>query len=277
MPNKDLIKIRTVHPLLTLIGLWLWACQPPKTNHPGIALSFDDHFIKEWHALRPLLKKHQAKVTFFITCPQPLFTEEIQMLRELSSDGHEIGFHGTIHGKSTELIEHLGPKAYKETELNPGLSYLHQAGFHPTAYAHPGGNHNARVDSVLFASGFRILRDVSLAERSWQGFKLYHISPKYLSTIYYDFKGKRLVDALLIDTSVNLSYEELKEALQKARQDGTTILLFGHKPLDSHKKPNEYGFDINQLEEILNLANELSLPFYTMSELPKLSDHIVYP
>ncbi len=192
---------------------------PPK--HPeraGVALSFDDHFLKEWVELIPLFKKYNAKVTFFINCPDSLSAEDITLLKHLQEEGHEIGYHGTIHGVSTRMIQDLGVEGYLNTEIRPGLSYLRKAGFTPTSYAHPGGNHNARVDSVLLASGFRILRDVALAERRYKGFRLYHIPPKYLPQIYYGFDQERVVDALLIDYSTNLSSQEMKDVLEKAKE-----------------------------------------------------------
>ncbi|OZI06919.1 polysaccharide deacetylase [Siphonobacter sp. BAB-5385] len=241
------------------------------TQHPeraGIALSFDDRFFSDWMALRPLLNQYQAKVTFYVNCPDSLTNEEVRILKTLQQDGHEIGFHGTIHGISTEMIQNLGVEGYLNTEIRPGISYLQQAGFHPTSYAHPGGNHNARVDSVLEASGFRILRDVALAERSYKGFRLYHLSPQWLPQIYYDFDQQRSVDALLFDTSANLSVAELRSALVRAKTRGKAVLLFGHQPFFSPPKPEQYGFDVQVLRQMLQTADSLHLKFYRMSDLP---------
>ncbi|MDR6196442.1 polysaccharide deacetylase family protein [Siphonobacter sp. SORGH_AS_0500] len=264
------------HKLLVffLLLISLFGCDtPPK--HPeraGVALSFDDHFLKEWAALIPLFRKYNAQVTFFINCPDSLSAEDISLLRQLQNEGHEIGYHGTIHGVSTQMIQDLGVEGYLNTEIRPGLSYLNKAGFYPTSYAHPGGNHNTRVDSVLLTSGFQILRDVALAERHYKGFKLYHIPPRYLPQIYYDFDQERVVDALLIDYSANLSQEEMKDALVKAKEKGKAVLLFGHEPLSAPPTATQYGFDISFMEKILATAQELNLKFYRMSDLPNVKD-----
>jgi len=258
-----------------LLALFLFSgsffsCQQKSANSEkaGIAISFDDHFIDEWYALRPLFQKYNAHVTFFITCPDSLTNDEISKIKQLQKDGHEIGFHGTIHGNATAMIESLGPQKYIETELEPGLRHLAETGIKPTSYAHPGGNHNDRADSVLLANGFKILRDVAQAERKLFGIPVYHFAPRIMNWIYYSFNHEQIVDALMIDEGTNISKEEIKEALKKAKDTNTALMLFGHKPL--YKKPanGEYGFSVTFLETILKEAKAQNLKFYTMSELP---------
>jgi peptidoglycan-N-acetylglucosamine deacetylase len=60
-----------------IAGAFLGCGSPSgKPGAGGIALSFDDHFIKEWYELRPLFQKYNAKATFFITCPDSLNAEK---------------------------------------------------------------------------------------------------------------------------------------------------------------------------------------------------------
>ncbi|QRR03114.1 polysaccharide deacetylase family protein [Dyadobacter sandarakinus] len=256
---------------ISLAGM-LFSCQPAiDRQNAGVAISFDDQFIHEWHSLRPLFRKYGARATFFVTCGDTLTREQVIKLQELENDGHEIGFHGSIHGKSTELINALGPAKYAEQELSPGLGYLAAAGFHPRSYAHPGGNHNAQVDSVLFSKGFSILRDVAVSKRRLFGFQWYAVAPRLIRSIFYHFDQQKEVNALLIDTDQQLSGAEIAEAIQAASENGDALLLFGHKPL--HKKPQagEYGFDVALLEAILKEAARQQVKFYTMSELPGIS------
>ena len=233
----------------------------------GMAISFDDHFINEWYALRPLFKKYDAKVTFFVTCGDSLTSDEAFKLKELRKDGHEIGFHGTLHGVSTMMIEDLGPQKYKEAELSPGIAFMKQAGFNPTSYAHPGGNHNERVDSVLLASGFKILRDVAIANRKYRGVPLYSLAPRVMNWIYYPFTKEKNVDALLIDTDSGLTEKQIQDAVKRASDTGTALMIFGHKPLRGSPESGEYGFDIAFLEDILKAAKAHKMKYYTMSEL----------
>ena len=256
---------------LILGGLFLFSCN--KTAHEneksGIAISFDDHFINQWYALRPLFQKYNAKVTFFITCGDSLTRNEIAKLKQLQKEGHEIGFHGTIHGKSTEMIAAFGPEKYAETELSPGLKYMFDAGFHPTSYAHPGGNHNDEVDSVLLTNGFKILRDVAISRRILFGIPLYTLAPRIMSWIYYDFNQEQKVNALLIDQDSGITENEIQDAIQKAKNTNTALMLFGHEPLYTKPENGKYGFNVSFLETILKEAKQQNLKFYTMTELVK--------
>lgn len=236
----------------------------------GVAISFDDHFIDDWYKLRPLLKRYDARVTFYLTCPVALTDDEMEKISALRNDGHEIGFHGTVHGNATAMLAAHGPEIYQATELQPGLEYLARMGGKPLTYAHPGGNHTQEADSVLLAQGFTILRDVAQAERKIWGIPLYHFEPRVISSIYYKFNQEQIVDALMIDEGTNVSIEEMRDALLKAKRTNTALMLFGHQPL--YKKPvkGQYGFSVAFLEEILKEANRQNLRFYTMSELPEM-------
>jgi peptidoglycan/xylan/chitin deacetylase (PgdA/CDA1 family) len=237
-------------------------------HRAGIALSFDDHFITEWYELRPLFQKYNAKVTFFITCPDSLTAGEVFQLKQLEKDGHEIGFHSTRHGKSTEIIAAIGPEGYYKSEIEPGMKYMLAAGFKPTSYAHPGGNHNEQVDSVLFANGFKIIRDVAISKRKLFGFQIYALAPRLMQWIFYPFRKQKSVDALLIDTDSDLTETAMIEAVQKARISNTALMLFGHEPLYKAPENGEYGFSVAFLEKILSEAKKQNLYFYKMSELP---------
>ena len=255
--------------ILILSGLLFNSCTKNSDikNDSGIAISFDDHFIDEWYSLRPLFQKYNAKVTFFITCSDSLTKDEINRLKQLQKDGHEIGFHGTVHGKSTEFLKAFGPQKYAETELEPGLKFLASAGFYPTSYAHPGGDHNDQVDSVLIAKGFKILRDVGISRRILFGIPMYTIAPRIMNWIYYPFNQEKSVDALLIDQDSGVTEKEIQDAIQKAKDKHTALMVFGHKPLYKAPINGEYGFNVSFLETILREAKRQNLRFYTMTEL----------
>jgi peptidoglycan/xylan/chitin deacetylase (PgdA/CDA1 family) len=267
-PRLGFFAERIFLPLLISLCLMAGSCQQKNkiSEKAGIAISFDDHFIDEWYTLRPLFQKYDAKVTFFITCSDSLKKDEIAKLKQLQADGHEIGFHGTIHGKSTELITH-GAEKYIETELAPGIKLMAEAGFNPTSYAHPGGNHNAQVDSVLLANGFKILRDVAISRRVFRGIPLYTLAPRIMNWIYYKFDQESIVDALLIDQDSEITESEIKDAITKARESNTALMVFGHEPLYTKPVNGEYGFSVSFLETILKEAKRQNLKFYTMTGL----------
>lgn len=253
---------------IVLAALCCGACRQSsvQTEKAGIAISFDDRFIADWHNLRPLLNEYQARVTFYIT-GDTLSDIELSMLRDLASDGHEIGFHGTVHGNARELVANHGPDGYLGIEIRPGLDFLRKKGFNPTTYAHPGGTRSGRSDSVLFANGFVTLREVSKAERYLGGIRLYHIPPAWMPHIYYDFDHRGTLFALQIDRETELSEDEISAALEKAKTEGKVLMLFGHQPLPENPAPEQYGFRVDFLRYILQEAHARGLHFYTMSEL----------
>ncbi len=257
-----------INVLTAWAALVLMSCTPEGNDTPegGIALSFDDRFIEDWYRLRPLLQEFDARVTFYITA-DTLTGEELRQLRELEADGHEIGFHGTVHGNARQMVRTIGVEGYLKTEIEPGMDYLRRQGFAPASYAHPGGNNTAKSDSALLAYGFVNLRDVAKAERYYKGVRLYHVPPAYMAHIYYRFNNRRKLQALQIDRETRLKTEEMKEALEKARNDRSVLMLFGHQPLPEDPPPAAYGFDVNFLRWILEESSHLGLRYYTMSEL----------
>lgn len=232
----------------------------------GVALSFDDRFIDEWFNLRPLFQKYGAKVTFYIT-GDTLDDNQIAKLKTLLNDGHEIGFHGTIHGNAELIVKSHGVQGYIEMEITPGMDFLRRNGFNPTSYAHPGGGNYGPSDEALISYGFINLRDVAKAERKLKSVKLYHIPPALLPQIFYKFDKAKDLSALEIDKDSNLTRGEMRDALEKAKKNGSVLMMFGHQPLPLHPKPGMYGFDVALLESILADSKSLDLKFYTMSEL----------
>ena len=249
-----------------LAGISAGCEQRGRAGEGGVALSFDDRFIKEWYALRPLFNEFGARVTFYIS-GDTLTDEEAGMLRTLQKDGHEIGFHGTVHGDARELLRQYGVEGYLSKEIWPGLCHLRSLGFEPVSYAHPGGTSTATTDSALLANGFLTLREVSKAERFFRGVKLYHLPPSRMPHIFYDFDGRKSFYALQIDKETSLSIEEMADALEKARREGKILLLFGHQPLPENPAPEQYGFDTVFLRRILEEVRKNGLKFYTMSGL----------
>ena len=65
----------------------------------GVVLSFDDRKnIQSWNESREYLNSRGVKATFFVDNWGTIEDWELEILRNLSSDGHEIGFHSTSHG-----------------------------------------------------------------------------------------------------------------------------------------------------------------------------------
>ena len=94
-------------------------------NKPGgIAVTFDDAFVDEWHALREMLNRYNAKVTFFVSHFNRLGQYSIDKLKALRDDGHEIGFHGLKHLNAVKFMESRPIEQYMNEEILPGIEMM---------------------------------------------------------------------------------------------------------------------------------------------------------
>ncbi|PWK28551.1 polysaccharide deacetylase [Arcicella aurantiaca] len=250
--------------ILMLLGV---SCNSRKPiQQGGIALSFDDRFVKEWTDLKPLLNKYNVKATFYVTQPDSLSEEEVQILHELRKDGHEIGCHGAMHVRSMYYIWDNSLEKYMENEIFHALKTMKKQGFTPKTFAHPGGSQTWYSDRELLKY-FTLLRDVSMKSRSILGFD-YIRDLENMDEIYHQRDNAQKVNALLIDISGKLTIEDIKKGLERTSKEGSVMMMFGHKPLTkTTQNLNEYGFDVQFLEQILAESAKLNLKSYTMQEL----------
>jgi peptidoglycan-N-acetylglucosamine deacetylase len=253
--------------LYLIFIIFFSACESKKKAHQaGIALSFDDRFVKEWASLRPLIKKYNVKATFYITQPDSLSDEEVNMLHKLQKDGHEIGCHGAMHVRSMYYIWEHSLDEYMENEVSHALETMKKQGFSPKTFAHPGGSQMWYSDRELL-NYFSLLRDVSLKNRNLWGYE-YTRKVEDMDEIYYQHDNNQKVNALLIDVGTKLTIEDIQKGLKRAKNEGSAMMIFGHKPLNGNtQKDGEYGFDIHFLEEILAESAKLNLRYYRMDEL----------
>jgi peptidoglycan/xylan/chitin deacetylase (PgdA/CDA1 family) len=250
--------------ILMLFGV---SCNSPKLSQKGgIAFSFDDRFVKEWTDLKPLLNKYNVKATFYVTQPDSLSEEEVQILHELRKDGHEIGCHGAMHVRSMYYIWDNSLEKYMENEIFHALQTMKKQGFIPKTFAHPGGSQTWYSDRELLKY-FTLLRDVSMKYQNIFGIE-YIREVESMDEIYHQRDNTQKVNALLIDISGKLTIEDIKKGLERASKEGSVMMMFGHKPLTkTTQNLNEYGFDVQFLEQILVESAKLNLKSYTMQEL----------
>jgi peptidoglycan-N-acetylglucosamine deacetylase len=250
-----------------LIIIFITNCDIKKViKQGGIAISFDDRFVKEWYQLRPIFNKYNAKITLYITQPDSLSDEEVKLLHQLQKEGHEIGCHSTNHERAAYYLREHSLKEYMENEIFSALSSMKKHGFSPKTFAHPGGSQTWYSDRELLKY-FTLLRDVSMKTRNLWGFQ-YTQEVDEIDEIYFKHDNTQKVNALWIDTNANLTIEDIKKGLQRAKNEGSVIMLFGHKPLsEKQQKSHQYGFDIQFLEQILSESAKLNLKSFTMQQL----------
>ncbi|GAA4407622.1 hypothetical protein GCM10023187_28480 [Nibrella viscosa] len=254
--------------LLLLAGLYYYVSvkqRAVRVPTAGVALSFDDRFIEDWYQLRPLFRQYNAKATFYISQFDSLSDNDRRLLDELAQDGHEIGCHGAIHTNAVDFIKGRGQEDYLNSEIRPALAAMRRAGYTPSSFAYPGGARNRETDKLL-STYFSSLRDVTKIERTLAGISLRRPAG-WMFEAYSTFASDGLFFALSIDNGDGLTHKNIDASLDKAANDQSVLVLFGHQPFFQQQPPGSYGFDVARLRYILQEASRRHLRFYTMSEL----------
>jgi peptidoglycan/xylan/chitin deacetylase (PgdA/CDA1 family) len=233
----------------------------------GLALTFDDDYVSEWHGLRHLLARHDARATFFVTRPHRLSPSECAQLHELAADGHEIGAHGYEH---RGVLRHYGGDpsrvdAWEREELLPCRDALQAMGFAPASFAFPYGEQapayleraRRHFGLVRLIGSKRPFLPVSLHRRVFR-------RPEAPSAA----QGAMVLDDLFGPTTA-----QLRTLLGIAKARGWVLCFFAHKPgrVDpAHTARNDdeaYRISPERLERLLAEAQALGLRSYTAREL----------
>ena len=117
-----------------------------KARQAAYSISFDDKHIRSWYDARALFNKYDVKATFFITFPHELTGEEVEMLRALAADGHEIASHAYSHENATGYVKQKGLNAYTAAEVVPSINTMGELGYHPVTFAYPYGARTRSID-----------------------------------------------------------------------------------------------------------------------------------
>jgi hypothetical protein len=124
---------------------------PDQPHRAGLAFAFDDDDVSGWMSVRDILLAHRARVTFFVTRWQDLSAADRANLATLAGDGHDIEAHSVTHQDATAQVASLGLAGYISAEVVPSYQVLVDAGFHPTSYAYPFGDHDPAIDAAVLA------------------------------------------------------------------------------------------------------------------------------
>jgi hypothetical protein len=115
----------------------------------ALAFAFDDWSVNEWLSIRDILTEHHAKVTFFVAKWQTLTPDEIAGIAQLAADGHDIEPHSVNHVHAVDYEAEHGAMDYVLTEVVPSIQTVRAAGYTPTSYAYPFGEHDATLDGLV--------------------------------------------------------------------------------------------------------------------------------
>lgn len=215
-----------------------------KYSGGGIVLTFDDAYIEEWYSIRELLKKYNARVTFFLSFMNLQNSEQISKLKQLKMDGHEMACHGLMHLDAKDYVENNSIDKYLQKEIIPAINIMKSNGFQPVSFSYPYGSHTELINEALL-NYFSIIRTSSAN-----------------NAIYYN-SWQHIIGGIGIDTSYN-NQQKIQRALKNAKSKNEIIVLYGHKTTN---EPGDYHTSFDQLESILKLASDNELPFYRMCDL----------
>jgi hypothetical protein len=115
----------------------------------GVAVSFDDWYEDDWYALRDVLARHGARVTFFVALYPQLSDRAKQELHELAALGHDIEYHSTHHYNAENYASAHGADAYITDDILPALEAMRADGYDPHIFAYPFGARTTATDDAL--------------------------------------------------------------------------------------------------------------------------------
>jgi len=78
--------------------------------------------------------------------------------------------------------------------------------------------------------------------------------------VFYDWSARRVLCGVGIDNKLDVGLDDLREGMERARDRGEALILYGHRI-----EPG--GVEADRLEAILQLGQEVGLPFLTFPEL----------
>jgi len=221
----------------------------------GISLSFDDAYVDSWYAARDLFNQYDAKVTFFVSWWQSLSEEQIEKLRILKSDGHEIASHSLNHLDINGVLTGggYGPKSeverYIQEEIDPSIELMTPAGLPPVTFAVPFNAVNPPYTDAIMQK-FSFIRG-----GAWVG-------ESDITTIqsgYYTCLDQVNDRTYVHGFSASHPIETIIEAMDHAVLTDSVVLMYDH----SIGIPSQIGISLEKLEEILSMAKEKGLKFYT--------------
>lgn len=118
--------------------------------HAGLALAFDDATPDSWVLAQPILAKHGAHVTFFVSAYATIPQEGRDEIAQLHAWGHDLEAHSVTHANAIQYARAHGVDAYVTDEVLPSIQILEDAGYpRPMAFAYPFGAHTEPLDHAI--------------------------------------------------------------------------------------------------------------------------------
>lgn len=243
----------------------------------AVILSFDDHAIADWYRVDKKLQKYNWKATFFVSEPHLQSSEEIDKLRILQANGHEIGSHGVNHLNAENFTATYSVEDYINQEVLPSKQTLQNQGFAIHSFAYPYGArkinpyHLPLMSRVFNKANNLFYRDdlTVLDESLLTHFKFVR------GTTYGQQKpneqrnfasGNPLVFGLGIDQGYGINTSYIIDLLRYAKEHDKIVIFYGHE-VKENAGGSKYTTNFNTLESICHYVKNNNIQFLTMKNL----------
>lgn len=223
----------------------------PNEKAVPIVIGFDDNYIDEWYKIKDTLKYYGVKCTFFVSGFSMLNKREVQELKNLQLEGHEIGCHSRTHADAESYSNKYGIDKYIKNEITPEIESMSKAGIHPVSFAYPNGSRNMKLDRAL-QDYFKVIRGITLYPRP-----VYNQPP--------------VLNALGMDDNF-CSIEYIFKELEHEYKKGQFVVLLGHTPTDKPFSGPRFYTSIDRLVKIIKKAKSLGFSFRKISDLEPFAD-----
>ncbi|MEH7225925.1 polysaccharide deacetylase family protein [Bacillus sp. JJ1566] len=255
----------------------------PYINKPGIAFSFDDSFrVRDWVTYgKDMFGFYDVKVTFNINAfhhyegERKHTQDEIDMLIELQSNGHEIAHHGFRHKNVVRYTDEVGLEKWIKDEIISMFEWMEKQSHSKTG--------EKFTKPITFAFPYFASNEQTLKEIVPKYFKLargfqrgYNLTP---------FKHSGFVPSICIDSEFLINPKNVSKILKLVKTSGCNLILTCHSILPDEVNWEIYGWPMTEHERkwrtsprviqyIINEAKKLGLEFYTTAELSGVATFI---
>jgi len=231
----------------------------PNPSHAGVALTFDDESVDQWFAIRDRLLNYNAHVTFYVSNFDSLNESQVNKLKILQEDGHEIAFHGLYHTSAQPYLDdNHSIDDYLNYEIIPGLELMKNQGFNPVDFSYPFGSENTTLTEVL-QGYFLHIRGTAFSQD--------YLPLREVDLIYYQYGSHQphIYGISIDDHSGGNSLDDIYDGILRAKEENKIVIFYSHTPVETD--PQAYELSYDRLDKILKYISENDLKFYTISEI----------
>ena len=217
-------------------------------NQKIISFTFDDVFDSSFQQGGNILKKYNAKGTFYLSMSfmkglgeKTLFTENA--LRESVKDGHEMGGHTFGHLSAfkvskEELLKDMEKNEKKFKDLNLGIHFEN--------FAYPYGDQVPMVKSSM-GEAYQSNRGITEGVNN----NLVDLN---------NLKAVRLFEK-------EYSIEHINKILEDFNKTGGWLIFYTHEVEENY---SQWGCSPKYFEEVVKRTTELNIPIKTIKEALKI-------